>query len=61
MIFISHSELETIEFGLSLSKKIKKGSVISLIGNLGSGKTTFAKGFAKGLKIKDMLHLLHLK
>ena len=53
MKFNSRSELETIDFGINFSKKIKKGSVLSLIGNLGSGKTVFAKGFAKGLKIKE--------
>ena len=53
MIFISHSEAETIDFANDLSKKIQKGSVIALLGNLGSGKTVFAKGFAKGLQIKE--------
>ena len=53
MIYISNSESETINFASKLSRKVKLGSVIALIGNLGSGKTTFAKGFAKGLNIKE--------
>ena len=53
MIYISNSESQTINFALELSKKVKLGTVIALIGNLGSGKTTFTKGFAKGLNIKE--------
>ena len=53
MIYISNSESQTINFALKLSKKVKLGTVIALIGNLGSGKTTFTKGFAKGLNIKE--------
>jgi len=33
----------------------RKASVFALIGDLGSGKTTFAQGFAKGLGIKDKI------
>ena len=40
-------------FAYKLAKKIKPGTVIALIGNLGAGKTTFAKGFAKGLGFSD--------
>ena len=40
-------------FASELAGKIDPGVVIALIGNLGAGKTTFAKGFAKGLGIKE--------
>ena len=40
-------------FGKTFAEKIKLGTVICLQGDLGSGKTTFAKGFAKGLGIKE--------
>ena len=40
-------------FASKLAKDIKLGTVIALIGNLGAGKTTFAKGFAKGLGFSD--------
>ena len=43
----------TQSFASELAKKIKPGTVIALIGNLGAGKTTFAKGFAKGLGFRD--------
>ena len=53
MIFKSQSERQTMNFALNFSKNIQRGSTIALIGSLGSGKTVFAKGFAKGLKIKE--------
>ena len=40
-------------FGMRLALKIPVGTVIGLKGELGSGKTTFAQGFAKGLGIND--------
>ena len=36
-------------------KPAKKALVIGLIGELGAGKTVFAKGFAKGLGIKKII------
>ena len=50
--FISHSEAETQKFGEEFAKTLKSGSVLALFGDLGSGKTTFTKGLAKGLGIK---------
>lgn len=35
------------------AKKLEAGSVVALEGNLGSGKTTFIKGMALGLGLKD--------
>lgn len=35
------------------SKPVKGAAVIGLIGELGSGKTVFSQGFAKGLGIKE--------
>lgn len=53
MRFISSSPKETEKLGIKLSKKIDKETIILLIGDLGSGKTTFIKGLAKGLKVKE--------
>ncbi|MDY6064818.1 MAG: tRNA (adenosine(37)-N6)-threonylcarbamoyltransferase complex ATPase subunit type 1 TsaE [Finegoldia sp.] len=36
----------TADFGRSLAKNLKKGDVISLIGDLGAGKTTLTKSIA---------------
>ena len=36
-------------FGMELALTIPVGTVIGLKGELGTGKTTFAKGFAMGL------------
>ena len=51
-----HSEQEMLEFGESFAKKINSTSssvVIELIGDVGVGKTTFVRGLAKGLKVKE--------
>lgn len=49
--FVSKSPEETIGIGEHLGKWLKKGDIICFFGDLGSGKTTFIKGIAKGLKI----------
>ena len=53
MKFISSSVENTIEIGIKLAKRLKKGDVVALIGDLGSGKTVLTKGIAKGLGVKD--------
>ena len=50
---ISNSIKETQLFASKFSKKIKNGTIIALIGDLGSGKTTFTQGFAEGLGINQ--------
>ena len=55
MIFTSTSEGETKELGRRLAEKVKPGSVISLRGSLGAGKTVFAKGFAEALGIGEAI------
>ncbi len=50
------SSKETERVGFFLAKKIAHGGepcFLALRGDLGSGKTTLMKGFARGLKIKD--------
>ena len=49
---IVNYEKECELLGYSVAKKLNKGDVISLEGDLGSGKTTFVKGILKGLNYK---------
>jgi len=54
---LSESAKNTIEFAAKFAKTLKPGDIVALIGNLGAGKTTFAKGIAKGLGVKDYVHV----
>ncbi|MDR2836209.1 MAG: tRNA (adenosine(37)-N6)-threonylcarbamoyltransferase complex ATPase subunit type 1 TsaE [Bacteroidales bacterium] len=49
---ISHSTDETIEIAKKISNCFSIGDIIILEGYLGTGKTHFVKGIAKGLKSK---------
>ena len=49
----SCSEENTISLGIKIASLLFKESLILLTGDLGAGKTTFTKGIAKGLNIKD--------
>ena len=53
--FVSKSKEETIEFGKSLIPFLFRGSVITLTGDLGAGKTTFTKGIGEGLGVKRII------
>ena len=53
MIFNCKSVEETQGLARRLAKNINPGTTISLIGDSGAGKTTFTKGFARQLGIKD--------
>lgn len=52
---ITHNAEETIEAGVSFAKKLLGGEVLALTGDLGSGKTTFMKGLAEGLKVNETI------
>ena len=53
--FITESSEETKKLGEKLSKDFKLGDVISLSGDLGSGKTTFVQGLARGYHIENRI------
>ncbi|MDD7202266.1 MAG: tRNA (adenosine(37)-N6)-threonylcarbamoyltransferase complex ATPase subunit type 1 TsaE [Sphaerochaetaceae bacterium] len=55
MQFVSHTPEETLEIGRAIGAKCKSGTVISLRGSLGAGKTVIAKGVAEALGIKDAI------
>lgn len=42
-----------LEFGRNYAKKIKAPKVIELVGDVGAGKTTFVRGLAEGLGVKE--------
>jgi tRNA threonylcarbamoyladenosine biosynthesis protein TsaE len=48
-VFRTSSEEETIELGRELAKLLPAHCVVLLIGKLGAGKTTLAKGIVSGL------------
>ena len=53
MVFNSQSVDDTYYLARKFAESISKGNVIALIGNLGTGKTTFTKGLAKALGILE--------
>ena len=55
MQFVSHTPEETLEIGRTIGAKCKSGTVVSLRGSLGAGKTVIAKGVAEALGIKDAI------
>ena len=63
---ITNNNLETQELGQEFARKLKSGDIVLLYGDLGSGKTTFVQGLAKGLNITErilsptfVLHRVH--
>jgi len=46
---VSRSEEETEAFGLELARALGPSDVVYLVGDLGAGKTTLARGIASGM------------
>ena len=55
MEFVSKSFEETMNFTENFAKTLSAPKVVLLSGDLGAGKTTFAKGFARGLGVKEII------
>lgn len=52
---IIKNEQDTKRFGHELGRSLKPNSVVALIGDLGTGKTTLTKYIAEGLGINEMI------
>lgn len=48
---VSKSARQTMDWGQKLGKLVQGGEIIGLVGELGTGKTAFARGFAKGIGV----------
>jgi len=48
-LYRTASEDETVALGERIARELPRRAVVLLIGNLGAGKTTLAKGIVKGL------------
>lgn len=55
MKYTTETAEETEKLGYNLASKLHGGEVILLNGELGAGKTTFAKGLARGLGISETI------
>ena len=53
MEIITESREETISVARDFASKLRSGDVVLLSGELGAGKTTFTKGIALALGVKD--------
>ena len=49
---VSKSPQETVRLGERLGKALKRGDIICLFGDLGTGKTTLIKGIARGMGLR---------
>lgn len=54
-IYNTQNLKETQSIAEELAKSLKGGEILCLFGDLGSGKTTFIQGLAKGLGVKQRI------
>lgn len=55
LVFETHCKEETMQIAHALANKLPNGLTITLTGDLGAGKTTFVRGLAEGLTIKEIV------
>lgn len=53
----THSVKETKKLGEKIGACLQSGIVLALIGDLGTGKTSFVQGLAKGLEVPDEYYI----
>ena len=56
MVYITKSEKETDELGAQIARELPDGSVVAFYGELGSGKTAFVRGMARGMGIDALVN-----
>lgn len=47
------SEVDMVKYGQEFAQKLKLPAVIELVGDVGTGKTTFTRGLAAGLGVAE--------
>ena len=47
--YLTHSEAETEQAGADFARDLPDGKVVAMYGELGSGKTAFVRGMARGM------------
>ncbi len=52
-IYLTGSEQATFDYAKKYSRNLRSGDVVLLKGEMGSGKTVFVKGIARGLGVTD--------
>ncbi len=52
-VFVSENREQTQAFAAKYAKSLRAGDVVLLDGEMGAGKTVFAKGVAEGLGIEE--------
>ena len=52
---ISHSSAQTQRLGMRLGELLRGGELLLLEGSLGTGKTTFTQGLARGIGITEVI------
>ena len=55
MKFLSKSESETFDCAFNFAKSLQGGEILLLKGDLGAGKTAFAKGVARACGVDDIV------
>ncbi len=53
MVYETYSAKETEQLGIAFAQQLQPGSICAVNGDLGTGKTVFTQGVAKGLGITE--------
>ncbi len=56
MTYITNSEAETEALGAKIAESLPDGAVVAFFGELGSGKTAFVRGMARGMGIETLVN-----